>query len=135
MRSASVLRPRSARNESNGPWMAPTAFCRNVSRSAQLGIVADDRHAADHVGMAVEIFGGRMHDQVEAVARAGAAHRGWRRCCRRRSGCRAACAIVGDALEIDELEQRIGRRLDPDQARVRPDRGFERAGIGEVDDS
>ena len=39
----------------------------------------------------------------------------------------------GDALEIDELEQRIGRRLDPDQARVRPDRRFDRIRVGEIE--
>ncbi len=39
IRNASVLRPRSARNESNGPWMAPTAFCRNASRSRSSSLV------------------------------------------------------------------------------------------------
>ena len=34
---------------------------------AQLVVAADHRDAADHVGMAVEIFRGRMHDQIEAV--------------------------------------------------------------------
>ncbi len=65
-RSASVFRPRSAKKLSNGPEMAPTAFCRNFSRSARSRLVAHHRHAADHVGMAVEIFRRRMHDDVDA---------------------------------------------------------------------
>ena len=81
---------------------------------AQLGVVADDRHAADHVGMAVEILRGRVHDDVEAEFER-ALHLG------------AGEGVVGDgpdaallrdrrdALEIDQLEQRIGRRLDPDE--------------------
>ena len=99
---------------------------------AQLGIAADHRHAADHVGMAVEIFRGGMHDQVEAV---------FERVLDIGTGEGVVgggpdAALLGDrrdALEIDELEQRIGRRLDPDQARVRPDRRLDRAGVGEIE--
>ena len=40
MRSASVFRPRSARKLSNGPAIAPTAFCRKVSCSASSAFVA-----------------------------------------------------------------------------------------------
>jgi hypothetical protein len=39
----------------------------------------------------------------------------------------------GDTLEIDELEQRIGRRLDPDQPGVGPDRRFDRFRVGEIE--
>ena len=99
---------------------------------AELGIAAGDRHAADHVGMAVEIFRGRMHDQIEAVfERALDIGTG-----KGVVGGGPDAALLGDrrdALEVDQLEQRIGRRLDPDEARVRPDRGFECAGVGEVD--
>ena len=34
MRRASVLMPRSASQQSNGPGTAPAAFCRNRSRAA-----------------------------------------------------------------------------------------------------
>ena len=50
-----------------GPAIAPTAFCRKASCSAQLAaFVADHGDAADHVGMAVEVLGRRVHDDVEA---------------------------------------------------------------------
>ena len=69
MRRASVFTPRSARKLSKGPAIAPTAFCRKPRRSRS-GLVArlaaDHRDAADHVGVAVEVLGGRVHDDVEA---------------------------------------------------------------------
>ena len=119
MRSASVLRPRSARKRIERPLDGADGVLQEREPLAQLGVVADDRDAADHVGMAVEIFRGRVHDEVEAEferalhigAREGVVGGG--------AGCRAACAIAAIALEIDELQQRIGRRLDPDQPRVR----------------
>ncbi len=59
--------PRSARKlNRTAPRSRRTAFCRNPSFSRRSVVVADHRHAADHVGMAVEIFGGRMHHDVEA---------------------------------------------------------------------
>ena len=58
--------PRSARKLSNGPEIAPTAFCRNFSWSARSLLSPTTRDAADHVGMAVEIFRRRMHDDVDA---------------------------------------------------------------------
>ena len=69
MRSASVFTPRSARKLSNGPAIAPTAFCRKPRRSrhsAWRDSPADHRDAADHVGVAVQVLGRRVHDDVEA---------------------------------------------------------------------
>ena len=44
------------------------------------------------------------------------------------------CAGDGrNALEIDDFEHRIGRRLEPHQARVRTYRAIERFGIGKID--
>ena len=122
MRSASVLTPRSARKLSNGPAMAPTAFCRKPSRSRHVGLallVADDRDAADHVGVAVEVLGRRVHDDVEAEleralhpgAREGVVGHG------DEAARRARSAAI--AREVGQLEQRIGRRLDPDHAACR----------------
>jgi hypothetical protein len=37
------------------------------------------------------------------------------------------------ALEVDQLEERIGRRLDPDQPGVRPDLRFDRIRVGEIE--
>ena len=39
---------------------------------------------------------------------------------------------VDDRFEIDDLEQRIGRRLDPQHARVGPDRCLDGSKVGEI---
>ena len=128
MRSASVLRPRSARKLSNGPEMAPTAFCRKAMLLAQRLVVADHSDAADHVGMAVEILGGRMHDDVEAEFER-ALHVGAGKGVVGDEPDAASLRDARDGFEIDELQQRIGRRLDPDQPRFGPQRRFERGEI------
>ena len=50
----------------------------------QILSIADDRHAADHVAMAVEIFGHRMHDDVESQRQRALHDRGSQTCCRPR---------------------------------------------------
>src|SRR5829696_6511897 len=99
---------------------------------AELLVVADDGDAADHVGMAVEVFRRRMHDEVEAVFErtlnvgAGEGVVGGEPPSRR-------LRDAGDRLEVAELEQRIGRRLDPDELRLGPQRRPHRIEIREVD--
>ena len=121
MRSASVFSPRKrqeaverARDRADGVLQEGELF-------AELLVVADDGDAADHVGMAVEVFRRRMHDEVEAVFQ-------------RALDVGAGEGVVGgkpppgrlrdagDRLEVAELEQRIGRRLDPDELRLGPER-------------
>ncbi len=99
---------------------------------AQLLVRPDDRHAADHVGMAVEVLGGGMHDEIEAefqrVLDIGAGEGV--------VGSRQDAALPGDrgdTLEIDQLQERVGRGLDPDQPGVRADRSLDRARIGQIE--
>ena len=92
------------------------------------------RDAADHVGMAVQIFGRRMDDDVDAELQ-------------RPLDIGAAEGVVGDrrsalrrpsaatAFEIDDAQQRIGRRLDPQHAGLRPDRRLDRGKVGEIDEA
>ena len=101
------------------PLDAADRVLQEAEPLAQFAVVADDRDAADHVGVAVEILGGRMHHQVEAVFERTLHDRDWRRCCRRRPDRPRRRAIVATRVEVDQLEQRIGRRLDPDQPGVR----------------
>jgi hypothetical protein len=75
MRRCRVFRPRRARKLSNGPCTAPTEFCRKAICSAELRVVADHQHAADHVGVAVEVLGRRVHDDVGAVFQRALQHR------------------------------------------------------------
>jgi hypothetical protein len=39
-----------------------------------------------------------------------------------------------DSLEVDQLQQRIGRRFDPEQARLRPDRRLHLREVAEIDE-
>ena len=101
---------------------------------AQFGVVAHHQHAADHVGMAVEVLGRRMHDDVGAV---------FERALQDRRGegvvDRDQQAVLlrdgGDGGDVDDLQQRVGRGLDPHQPGLRRDRGFERRRIREVDEA
>ena len=95
---------------------------------AELGILAHDRDAPHHVGMAIEIFGGRMDHEIKAVLERTLDPRA--RKCVVRDGPDAVRARDGPhAREVDELEQRIGRRLDPDEARVGADGALQRGRI------
>ena len=101
---------------------------------AALIVAGRHDHAADHVGMAVQVLGGRMHDEVETQLD-GALHPG------RGEGVVAACdqamalADFGDRLQVDQLEQGVGRRLQPDQLGLRQHRRFHGLGVGHVDEA
>ena len=98
---------------------------------AQLLVRADNRDTAHHVGMPVEILGGRVHHQVEAVFER-VLHVGTGEGVVGRGQKPAPPRDHGDTFEIDQLEQRIGRRLDPDQPGIRADRRLDRIRIGQV---
>ena len=134
MRSASVFRPRSARKLSNGPEIAPTAFCRKRSRSASSLSSPTTADAADHVGVAVQVLRRRVHDDVEAELERPLDVGAGEGVVGDRDQRRARLASAAIAFEVDELQQRIGRRLDPDHPRLRPDRRLDRVEVGEVDE-
>ena len=50
--------------------------------------------------------------------RAGAAGTAWRRCCRPRNSASVGVGDRGDRRDVDDREQRVGRRLDPAPAGV-----------------
>ena len=79
----------------------------------QLLVVGTD-HAEDHVRVAGQVFGGRVHDDVDAgIARVLQVRRGKRVVDGR--GHAAGAADGGHARQIHQLEQRIGGGLQPDQ--------------------
>ena len=94
-------------------------------------VVADHNRAPDHVGMAVQIFGDRMEHRVEAEFQR-ALHAG----CRKSVVCDGEHAArtrdFGNHFEINELQQRIARRFDPNHARVGPDRRFQLRALAHV---
>jgi hypothetical protein len=114
MRMASVFTPRRARKLSNGPAIAPTEFCRkpSCSRHSPGALRAHHGDAADDVRVAVQVLGGRVHHDVEAV---------FQRALDQRAGEGVVghgddapfAADLGDRLQIRQLEHGIGRRLDP----------------------
>ena len=106
MRSGSVLSPRSTRKQSNGEGTAPTAFWRKRRRSRERVVARDDR-AADHVGVAVQVLGRRVHDQIGAELERALQHRrrervvdraAARRACARRAPARAMSTILSSGL-------------------------------------
>ena len=91
------------------------------------------QRARDHVGMAVEIFGRRMHHDVGAERERPREHRrrgggidGEQRARRVRD--------LGDGRDVGDAPQRIGGRLDPDEFRVGLDRGAHRVEVRHVDE-
>ena len=83
----------------------------------QVGALADDGHPADHVRVPIEVLGHRMHDNVETqFQRALHVGRG-----KRVVGYRNQPVLArerGQRFQIGQLEQRVGRRLDPHHPRV-----------------
>ena len=97
MRSASVFTPRKARKLSKGALIAADRVLQEAEPLGECVVVADDRDAADHVRMAVEVLRDRVHDDVESQCRAAAGCTAWRTCCRPPRAClcwRATCAIA-----------------------------------------
>ncbi len=98
---------------------------------AQIRVLAHHQHAADDVGMPVQIFGRRMHDDIEAMLQR-PLHPG------------AGEGVVADgddsALardgrnggQIDQLQQGIGGRLYPNHFRLGLEGGFQRAQVGQI---
>ena len=89
-------------------------------------------HAADHVGVAVDVLRYGMDDDVESQ-RQRSLHVG---CGERIVGNTNQPALFcnsGDGCQVHQFQQRIGRSFDPDHPRVRPDRRFERRRVGRVD--
>src|SRR4051794_20881752 len=79
------------------------------------GGLLDDRRTADRVGVAAEVLRGRVHHRVRAELERALVDRGRERIVDRHE--RAALAL-DHAREVDDVERRVGRRLDPDQHRV-----------------
>ena len=73
---------------------------------------------------------------MSSRARAAAGSTARRRCCRRDTRRRALARDRRDRGEVDELQQRVGRRLDPDHAvfgRIAASEGAERRQVDERD--
>ena len=98
---------------SNGAPVRPSAFAHQASCSSDGRVGGDDR-AADDIAVAVDELGRRVDDDVGADTRsaAGAPARG--RCCRRRPA-RRRLSLRRRLADVGDAQQRVGRRLDPDE--------------------
>ena len=96
-------------------------------------LVPRDDAAADNVGMAVQIFRRRVDDDVDAELERPLQVGGEERVV----GKRNQAGVAGDLAhgrQVDEIEQRIARRLDPDPFGGRRDCFANVLGIAHVDE-
>ncbi len=100
----------------------------------ELGVVANDRDAADHVRVAVEILGGRVHDDVRTQAERALQHRGSKGVVDHDQQA-ALARDLGNGSDIDQLEHRVGRGLDPHHLGIGANRRLERSRVGQVDEA
>ena len=95
-------------------------------------VVADYGDSAYEIGVTVQVFGRGMHDDVESVFN------------RALNPWRCKCVIANgddfvltrnfrDRVEVDQLQQRIAGRFDPNHARVWFDCALEIRSIGQID--
>ena len=98
---------------------------------------AVDQRARDHVAVAVQILGRRVHDEIGAERERPAQHRGRRGAVDREPRARARARVSAAAAMSVIDPGRVGRGLDPDElGGPRADRrlqGIEIAGIDEID--
>ena len=112
MRMASVLRPRRTSQQSNGPGTAPSDFCRNLRRSAIVGSFVAAKPPI--TSEAAEVLRRRVDDDVGAqLERALQVRR--RERCRRPRGADGVRGF-GRLADVDHVQERVRRRLEPDQA-------------------
>ena len=130
MRRCRVRSPRWTRKESNGPGTAPTAFCTRWMCSLQSESARDDR-AADRVRVAAEVLRRRVDGEVGAVLERALVDRRRERVV---DGDQRAPAPGDDARDVDDVQQRVRRRLDPDQPRLVAQRGGDGVEVGLVDE-
>ena len=118
IRRCSVRSPRCTRKQSNGPGTAPTAFWTNRSCSYQSSsrVITTPPTTSECPPryFVVEC----TTKSAPELQRTLVGRRGERVV----DGDQRAAAAGDDALDVDHVEQRVGRRLDPDQARVVADR-------------
>ncbi len=116
MRTASVLIPRSTSQASNGPGHGAERLLEEVEPLGERVVVRRDE-AADRVAVAAEVLRRRVDDGVGAederllqVRRRERVVDDERRADRVRGG--------GGLADVDDVQQRVRRRLDPDHAHV-----------------
>ena len=83
------------------------------------GVVRGHGHAADHVAVPVQVLGHRVDDDVGAHLEGPLEH-GGREGVVHNDGDPSISPHGGHRLDIENLQQRIGRRFHPNHLRIRP---------------
>ena len=95
-------------------------------------VTPGDHDAADDVGMAIEVLGGRVQHQVGAVFQRALQHRRAERVVDHQDQA-VLLRKCGHLGQIDQLEHRVGRRFGPDHPGFRLQRCLHGFGIIQVD--
>src|SRR5215211_306011 len=94
-------------------------------------VIAHDDGAAHDVRVAAEVLGGRVHHRSGAVAQWLLDGGGGERVVDHHQGVAGA---LDDGSDVDDVEQRVGRGLDPNQPRLAAQRATDGVEIGLVDE-
>ena len=107
--------PRVVSQASSGPDTAPTANCRNFAFSNERVVVHDER-AADDVGVAAEVLGGRVHDDIRPERQRLLQRRRRERVVDHDERTRRVPGR-SETGDVADVQQRIAGRLDPHDLR------------------
>ena len=115
MRTARVFRPRVDQKGVEGAGhRADGVLQKRKLLGQRLG--ARNAHAADDVRVTVEVFGRRMDDEIEPSFEWPLHPRQGERVVSNRQRCHALAPDRRHGFEVDQLEQRVRGRFDPDHA-------------------
>ena len=118
MRRWSVRKPRRARKQSSGPGTPPIAFCRKRSRSAMASSLVTTMPPS--VSECPARYFVDEWNVMSAPSSSGRCKAGARTCCPPRSAAHRrprTPRTTPRPRDVDDLEQRVGGRLEPDDAR------------------
>ena len=95
-------------------------------------VFADHDNTADQIRMPIEIFGSGVHDDVEASFDRTLNPRS-RKCVIANGNNFALARDLCDRFQINQLQQRVARRFDPNHARIWFDGTLEIFAVGQID--
>ena len=128
-RRCRVRSPRSASQASNGPAIAPCSVRWRVQPRARASSSRRDRGAEQDVGVPGEVLRHRVHDDVGAELERPLQQRRRERVVHRQQRA-AARGPPRPARQVGDLEQRVRRRLEPEQVGA-VQRGGDGVGVGD----
>ena len=126
------LQPAQGQETVEGAADASHGILQETQSLLEFPVVADDRKAADHVRVAVDVLGDRMDDDVEAHAqRPLAVGRGERVVDHRQEA--PPPGQRGDGRQIDQFQQWVGGAFHPHHAGIGADGRFQDRQVRRID--